>query len=434
MTTTARSYLTAGVAALGAGAIALSPVQPIPNQVAPAQEKAVANLAVTLASTIDPITPIVETFQTSVANIKTLTEFYLQKPFPLLQTTVANLGTYAAELEAGDGALIPDQIKNNIQTFFQAPWSPGAQARIDAPTTPPSEVALPLGEYVSETLNGGDIASPKDLNFILLQVVAGASLDPAAWPSVAPLVPLWNFLNTPYSGQLLGVLGPLLSPLVQLTKSFTAVGAYFQAGDVAGAINELINIPTATTNAFLNGAGFLNLGPILSKIVGPDSLVPTDNLGVNLGGLLNAMPRNGSLVPPPVTDPPTPADPPTEWSGGVALDGLAGALVLPDSPPGDTGVKFPGIKNGWFGSVIGLGQFLSEQLLVTPPAPGQAVAPAAAEADPVAADIEAAAEAPAPQAVSAPSPAKAAAASDNDGNAGGGGRTHHTAARGNNAG
>ena len=53
---TTRSYLTAGIAALGAGAMALTPVQPIPNPTALAQERAVGNLAVTLASTIDPIT------------------------------------------------------------------------------------------------------------------------------------------------------------------------------------------------------------------------------------------------------------------------------------------------------------------------------------------------------------------------------------------
>ena len=52
-----RSYLTAGIAALGAGAIALTPVQPVPTHLAAAQERTVSTLSVNLVSTIDPITP-----------------------------------------------------------------------------------------------------------------------------------------------------------------------------------------------------------------------------------------------------------------------------------------------------------------------------------------------------------------------------------------
>jgi hypothetical protein len=48
----------------------------------------------------------------------------------------------------------------------------------------------------------------------------------------------------------------LLAPVIELTRSFTAIGAFFEAGDVTGAINELINIPANVTNAVLNGGGF----------------------------------------------------------------------------------------------------------------------------------------------------------------------------------
>jgi hypothetical protein len=217
------------------------------------------------------------------------------------------------------------------------------------------------------------------LNALVAGVVAGSSqepVDPALpiWPVAVKVAPVWNLLNTPYSGQLLGLLGPLLSPLVQVVKSFTAVGAYFGAGDVAGAINELINIPTNTTNAFLNGAGYLDLTAIAAKIL-PDGF-EVKSFGVNLGGLLNAVPTNGSFV--------NPDNPPTEWSGGVGFDGIATDLGL---------VKFQGLPNGLAGSVVGLGQFLGKELLVTPPAPGQAVAPTAAAA--VAPKAAAAVEAPA---------------------------------------
>lgn len=77
---TPRSYLTSGIAVLGVGAIALAPIQPLPDHTAAAQDKAVASLAVNLAATIDPITPWVNTFKTSVANIQTLGTFKEQNP------------------------------------------------------------------------------------------------------------------------------------------------------------------------------------------------------------------------------------------------------------------------------------------------------------------------------------------------------------------
>ena len=126
MHVTARSYLTAGIAALGAGAIALSPIQPLPDHVSPAAASAISEMAVKLAATVDPIQAWVNTFQNTGANLKILADFYMQKPFPLLQTIGANVQTYADQLANGEGNLIPGQIWNNVQTFFQAPYDPGA--------------------------------------------------------------------------------------------------------------------------------------------------------------------------------------------------------------------------------------------------------------------------------------------------------------------
>ena len=406
MHVSARTYLTSGIAVLGAGAIALSPVQPMPDHMTTAApQRAVESLAVNLAATIDPITPIVDTFNTSVANIETLVKFYLQKPFPLLTTIVANLGTYAAELEAGDGGLIPDQISNNIRTFFEAPWQVQGSAANPQITLTQADTGeeLTIPGYPCDTASScSDTTQPDNglttdqLWQSALQLIAGASLeDPLTNDGFAPFKTIWdtaikaetalNLLFTPYASQVLGWLGPLLSPPVQLVKSFTAVGAYFQAGDVLGAINELINIPANTTNAFLNGAGFLDLTGVLANfgIAIPDS--PTfagTQIGVNLGGLLNAVPRNGSLV--------DPEDPPTQWFGL----GIDGASVL--GPKGTFFGDNPvfGYRQGLFGAGTALGQFLGRELLVTPPLKATAaVAPTAAAA--VAPKAAAAVEAPA---------------------------------------
>jgi hypothetical protein len=210
------------------------------------------------------------------------------------------------------------------------------------------------------------------------------------------IAPVTNFLNNHYSGQVLGLLGTLLSPFVQLVESFTAVGEFFEAGDVIGAINELINIPANMTNASLNGAGFLDLTGIVSAIV-PDS--PLTRVGVNLGGLLNVMPQNGGnqqggFVPP------------TSWSGGVGIDSLA------VGEPGDLDYA-QGIPNGLLSANIGLGQFLADKLLITPPPPPgaqtAAAAPVETPAVEVVADTPAPAPAEAPAPVEAPAPAEAPA-------------------------
>ena len=371
MQVTARSYLTSGMAVLGAGAIALSPIQPLPNHTSPAQERAVSNLAVNLAASIDPITPWVETFQTAVANIQALAAFYAEKPFPLLQTVGANIGTYFDELANGNAGQIPGQIQNNIQTFFLAPWDPG---RVSA--GPPPITALPAGYPL------GDFISRVPLtNRVPIVFPNGASQQqlytalPGALPAedFATLFPLLKFIATPYSGQLAGLIGPVLSPLVQVTRSFTEVGTLFQAGDVIGAINELINIPANVTNAFLNGAGYLDLTNVVNSIQPLPSTVRS--IGLNLGGLISSpVPFTGTLAEP------------TAFSGGTLMDSLAASASL-----GVT-VTSPALPSSWYGSVIGLGQLLGEQLLVTP-TPPPPVAAAATEAAPA---VDAAPEETAP--------------------------------------
>jgi len=377
MHVTSRSYLTAGIAALGVGAIALAPIQPVP---ALEQDRMIRNLAVALTADptpIDPITPWVTTFETAFANIGKLFDFYASNPlytsplglegnfsavFPLLQTIIANQITYFEELTTGNAGLIPQQIWNNVQTFFNAPWSPGD----------------PVGEYISETVVtsalGGAIPINQQFVFGLLPSVLGEE-------TYAELEPIINFTATYYSGQVVGLLGPLFAPLIELTRAFTAIGEFFEAGDVTGAINELINIPANITNAVLNGGGFLDLTGVVNAIQPLPEEVK--KIGLNLGGLISPpVPQDGSLLPNGTA--------PTQFNGGVAFDSLAGEISY-RIPPTVT-VNDPGIPVSWIGAAIGLGQFLGDQMVVTPPPP------------PTTAAAVSAAPAPAPEPVDEPAP------------------------------
>lgn len=355
LTKAARTCCTSGVAVLGAAAIAVSPVQPPPALSAP---HAMESLAVDLAAVIDPITPWVDTFKSAAANISTLLEFYAQKPLPMLQTFGANAKTYLGEIQSGNAKLILGQIANNIATLFQAPFSPGETAAFPVP--PGSQTPLAIGEYISGTSTG--VTTPTLSYRLLFFQIVNQTASPACQDQGDCLVvnasPVLNLINNHFSAVFIGLFGTVLAPIIQLTKSFTAIGDFVKAGDAGAAINELINIPANLTNAVLNGTGYLDRTAAVGTLI-PGGL-PVDSIGVELGGLLSSTPYDGSVT--------NPDNPPTRWTGGVAFDGVTTTV-------GSNTLK--GLKLGFLGSTIGMGQFLSDQLLVTPPQAGPAVGPAA---------------------------------------------------------
>ena len=399
-----RSYLAAGIAALGVGAMALAPVQPIPHQVALAPQQVVSTLAVELAATVNPIQAWVDTLKATTANSATLLKFYLEQPFPLAKTLIANQVTYLKELFSGNANLIFPQIKTNIQTLFKAPLDPGAGQILGAvPPDFPEAVFMSSGEYVSQTITG---ATPQEaLPATLGQIVATAWYD--CWGNgddtcdlPGQVTPIMNTFSTYGSGMLLAALGPVLAPVLSLGDSLKAIAAILKSRKAGRFLNlayEILNIPANMTNAFLNGGPVLDLTKLAAKLLP----VEPEFFGFRMGGLLNAVPVNGSLV--------DPENPPTKYSGGTGFDAVNAVL----------GTEIVGLPIGLGGSMVGMGQYLAGKLKVTPPAPtAAAVAPASAvvaEAPAAVADDAPAAVAPAPEsapAVSAAAPAVSAAAEE----------------------
>ena len=424
MHVTARSCLTSGIAALGVGAMALAPIQPLPTHVAAVPQHAVESMAVELAAAANPFEAWGNTIKTTLGNSRTLALYYLQNPFPLAQTWVANQATYLTELLTGNANLIPGQIKANLQTLFSAPLDPGPTLTLQNDSTnPPTEITFPYAlpgspGNISEACTGADpCGAPIDLSLLAIQLTAGAANDAspdnpdayATWLTLIKASPLWRFSTSFASGLLMGAVGVVMSPLVSLGNSLKAFGADLKAGQLLSAVYDLVNIPANMTNAFFNGAGFMDLTNLVGKVAGIEIPEAVGRIGLNLGGLLNATP---------VQTPPT-----DEYNGGVAFDAIAGGGdgLLPDN-----GIR--GIKVGLGGALVGMGQFLGKELKVTPPlqAATAAAAPAASavEAPAVeapAVEVTAPAEDSAP-AVSAPSrrKARAAAASDGDNDRAGG--------------
>lgn len=322
-----RNYLASGVALVGAGAIALGPVQ---ATLAPVTLGSASDYAhsVELMAAVNPITRALEVWENSETNLARLNTEFFKAPLPSIQQVIANQLYYMSALGSIDFAEIIDQMKTNAQAAF----------------------ATLFAEDMS-TLDGAH-------GF----VYSGLELE-----LPANLQPILAFTTTFTSGALIGLLGPVLAPVIALGDSLTAItSALF--GDNANlqtAITELINIPANVIGAFLNGDRVLDLTPVLKML----NVLPSEvtGFGINLGGLLT--------------------------KGGSLFNGLNIKLQADDQS-----VTYHGVPTGTIGSLLSLGGIVAEALgwsgtgnplnpSIPVPGSGAAVAsPAAAEMSSLVAD------------------------------------------------
>lgn len=303
--------------------MALTPVAPLPQS--PALSPAVStSLAVNLAASIDPITPWIDTFQASADNIGGLFNAWAATPFPILQQVVANQLTYIGELP--DIVTIVGQVIGNIGNALEAP-------------------------FVADT---STLDEPHQLIWSLL-------------PQVAPDLqgPLIDFTTSSLSGVLIGLVGPVVAPVLALVNSVGSIIEALGKSDFLGALNDLINIPANLTNAFLNGGPTLDLTGLVSALgVQLPSLIKS--IGLTMGGVLS--------------------------QGGSIFNSLD---VVAQLAPGFN-VPIPGVPAGTIGSVIGLTNAIADAIKVVPPTvevaqAAASEAPAEPESAPVAIEATSAA-------------------------------------------
>lgn len=240
MNVSQRSYLTAAVAALSAGAIALGTVQPVTPSLAPIVAST-STEAVELAAAFDPITPWIQTIQASAANLSSLFATWSARPFPVAEQVATNLGVYLSELP--DIGTIVGQITTNASNAVYAP----AAADINT---------LDLTHLTAYGL--------------LSQLARFPELD---------------FTTSSASGVVAGLLGPVIGPALALQRSIAGAVTALQASDVIGALNEIVNIPAAMTNAFLNGGQTLDLTSLVAPLIPAPSTLTS--AGIAVGGLLS---------------------------------------------------------------------------------------------------------------------------------------------------
>ncbi|BBY85732.1 outer membrane porin GjpA [Mycolicibacterium tokaiense] len=247
----ARSSLAAGVALVSAGAIAVSPVHP------PVLRGEAVSPSVQLSAAIDPITPWLETFNDAEINFANLAAAWLEAPAPVLQQIIANQIGYLSQLP--DFPAIAEQIAQNTVAAIQAPFAE-------------------------------DLSTLDSLHAIIYDLLLNG-LPPIIDPVVpANLTPLVEFSTTYLSGVLLGLVGPIINPVLALGGSLQSVvdNLTSSAPDIEAALNTVINTPAAMVDAFLNGGQSIDITPLLNA-VGVESPLPGLTFSADLvfGGLLS---------------------------------------------------------------------------------------------------------------------------------------------------
>ena len=338
-----RSHLTAGIAVVGAGALALSPVTPLPQNLAPVPT--ISALAVSLTAsqgaTVEPIALWIDTLQAASDNLTGLVEAYAANPFPIVQQVIANLITFIGELP--DFGTIINQVVTSTVAGLQAPFVASPSNISPDPVT---SVSTPLGPLE---------ISQQTIWAVLPQIL------PA--DTYASLKPILDLTTTPISGVLTGLIGPFVGPVLALTTSAEIIISALSAGNFGVAINEFINVPAYVTNAFLNGGETLDLAPVLGLlgITLPESV---QSLGLQMGGLLTGA-----------------GEQPGE-TYGVAFDGLAATASAQLFPPLPAiTVVDPGLPVGPIGALIFADQAVAEAIAVTPGSGAAEPVGAAAAAD-----------------------------------------------------
>lgn len=194
MRTTIRPYATFGVAIVGAGLVAATPLVAPVSAVGTARDVALA-----ANSAWD------EVFNTASQNLTQILNNYYLAPGIAFQQFAANQNDYAQQLldDPTNLTYVTEQIRHNLDGFLTG-------YTLSNPSQETLETVL------SHTLAAGDSST---FSFGWYDLFAGplASLAGGMFP--AEMIPIIHFLSSPLSGIIMGSLGPWIAPWVALGNS-----------------------------------------------------------------------------------------------------------------------------------------------------------------------------------------------------------------------
>lgn len=257
MQQTVRSYLTAGVAVVGAGALALAPIQPVDPTLRDLRVPAVFSGPVGLTAMSNPSYDVV--FTRAAGNLEALVDWFFAQyeegstPIQvIIENQTANLESIAEAARntvEAVGTALTETVPNQVSAAFEA---------------------LGEGDFYTAVnlLVGAAIAPVAPLLFLAMPIQA------ALTQTLANAVKAITFATDPLvlGLQLLSVVGPVINGAAAAVASVQAIVDSFDGGDP---LREIINAPATILDGFLNGG----YGPDLGAVLGAS--------GIFAGGLLN---------------------------------------------------------------------------------------------------------------------------------------------------
>jgi hypothetical protein len=262
--------LTLGVSLATASVIAISPMAvsaPIAHVPTP---PALSSAAVRLAADYNPLQPWVDAFQTAQASAGQIGSTFLQAPAVLLQQFLVNQAAHLGEVLSTPGSIgtVLGQVGHNVQAAIIASTLIGFDQRT---------------QYLLSQ------ASLDGWHDILRQSIPKILPEGTPPQAKALIEQVLNVLSSPLSGVAMGLIGPLISPVVAFVNSLHDVVTAAVAGDFTTAVQNVINIPANIVGAALNGAN-LNLDGLVPLLNGAKLLTGTslNSLNVQFGGLFSA--------------------------------------------------------------------------------------------------------------------------------------------------
>lgn len=263
MQQTLRPYVTAGIAIVGSGLIAATPVAaPV------ASVPTIRDVALTAGGLPDLMAPWTEVFNKASENATILTQNFLLAPGVGFQQFLANQTQFWQSI-LDDPSKIPDvmqQMQSNLDAVLTGYTLQNASGEFSL-----GALTGTMGIVGVHTLSGSDLSTftfGHDLLFGLLPTFLPADMASIATPIV-------DFLASPLSAIIIGSLGPSLAPWVAMMNSI-------QDGD---SFNQIM---ASWMDGYLNGAT-LNLDFLL-PLIAQTGLLPEGteitHLDFALGGLL----------------------------------------------------------------------------------------------------------------------------------------------------
>ncbi|KUI38602.1 hypothetical protein [Mycobacterium sp. GA-2829] len=236
----ARSYLATGVALVGAGAIAISPVAPpLPDVKVPT----LSTIGVELNAAVNPIQTWIDVFGTTAENLAILGQMVAENPAPILQQVIENQLGYIEKLAPA--------FQDFAVGFVEAldPFNPDG-----IPANVVDALELIVTGHPAQGFPELFQAFLTPILFPALGVLVG--VQEVITATAENMLDVANMAVTVFATVALGVLSPIAT-------GFGAVGVATQAivdaavdGDILGAITAALDVPGFVTGAVLNGFDF----------------------------------------------------------------------------------------------------------------------------------------------------------------------------------